>query len=114
MNMPADLSMKGWPRTLVECVEVLTVAFQRKGKPPGEALAYAQDAMLALADYFGGRQFYIPNGACLRAYARNREIVEAVNRSGNVQQVAREFGVSVTRVYQIVNAARVAHRETPH
>lgn len=111
MTARQDVSMKGWSGNLVACVEVIAAALARKGRKPAEASSDAKDATMALADYFGGRQFYMPSGAKLRALARQEDIIEAVNRTGNVQQVARDFGMSAARVYQIVNAAAVARRE---
>lgn len=111
MTVRHEVSTKGWPGNLVACVEVIAAAFTRNGRKAEEAKSDAKVATVALAEYFGGRPFYIPKIDRLRALARHSEILEAVNRTGNVQQVAIDFGMTAQNVYGIINAAKIARRE---
>ena len=90
-----------WPQLLAELVDVLVALYRRKGMNDDKAVIEAQDAVLAIAHYLGGRQFYLPKGEPLRAALIARTIY-VLNRGNNKLQLAERFGVSERRIEQII------------
>ena len=90
-----------WPQLLAELVDVLVALNKRKGMDDDKAVLEAQDAVLAIADHHGGRQFYLPKGEPLRQALTARTIY-VLNRGNNKAQLAERFGVSERRVEQII------------
>jgi Mor family transcriptional regulator len=90
-----------WARTLAEMVDVLAADRRRRGEDEDVALADAQHTVLVLAEYQGGRQYYLPRGAALRNALRDRVIYHQAKR-GNIDTLAERYGITTRRVEQIV------------
>jgi Mor family transcriptional regulator len=73
----------------------------------------AQRLVVALAHYFGGLQTYIPRNEKLAKELRNIRIFKA-HKGPNIDQLAREFGLTPMQIYSIVSeqlAAEKARRQ---
>lgn len=101
--------------TLVEMAEQMFLALvedaeavQVLGKPRLAEIVADQVDRVALR--CGGGQFYLPKGLALKLSQRDREIYERFN-GRNKRELAREYGVTETRIDQIVAAIRRAEFE---
>lgn len=95
-----------WPRTLAELVDVLAAGLKRRGRDDATAEQDARFAVLTIARYRGGRQFYLPAGDDLDRALRDTEIYQRWSRGENIHDLARASDVSETRIYQIIAAQR--------
>ena len=71
----------------------------------GLALLYeivGEESFLEIARMYGGSNVYIPTYKSVMRNYRNREIVKRFN-GVNASALAREYGISVTHVKNIVN-----------
>lgn len=101
-------SDKHWPENLAALIDVLLATFRRHGLDDPEALNLAQQSVLAIGHYQGGRQYYLPTGERLYNAVRDRRIFLEANRD-NKEALARRHGVTVRRLEQIVAEQRTIH-----
>lgn len=94
-----------WPKVLAELVDVLAAEALRRGRSPDEALQDAQASVLALANYLGGRQIYLPRGDRIASALRDRLIWCAFPRK-SIEQLADEHGTSTRRIEIILAEQR--------
>ena len=114
-NAPTDAELAGidspsdrWPSTLAELVDVLRATFQHRGRLEAEAIAEAQQAVLAIGMYLGGRQIYLPSGESLQTALRDRRIYleyKGVNKT----ELARRYDVTERRIEQIAAEQRAVY-----
>ncbi|MCK9468183.1 MAG: hypothetical protein M0Q49_02095 [Porticoccaceae bacterium] len=98
-------------RGLKELVELIDVVADALAREQGEAHseAYAVTAVRAIARCRGGRMAYLPTGKALDDALRNRAIWEAHNQRptrDTVLELAQQFCLTETRVYQILDEQR--------
>lgn len=98
-----------WPQSLVDMLDVVTDAHVRKGVDPAAARDYAFTAMQALAEYHGGRMWYLPFGEGVAVAIRNKRIWHAFTGS-NLHQLARDFELCEMAIYKILRRQRALHR----
>lgn len=98
-----------WPQSLVDMLDVVADAHVRKGMDPAAARDYAFTAMQALAEYHGGRMWYLPFGEGIALAIRNKRIWHAF-KGDNVHALAREFDLSEMAIYNILREQRALHR----
>jgi Mor family transcriptional regulator len=103
-----DVPEDRWAPTLARLVEVLVARFKRNGMRETEAGRLANDTVLEIAHYFGGRTLYLPRGDRLTIALRDAEIYRRARR-GNVQQLAEEFELTDIQVWRIVRQQRRLH-----
>lgn len=103
-----DLPEDRWAPMLASMVAVLTTTYRRLGLEDEKAAKLAIAGVLAQAEYVGGRMFYLPRGERLRLALRDAEIFHRA-RSGNIQALAAEFGVTDIQVYRICRQQKKLH-----
>lgn len=103
-----DLPKERWPRDLVAAIEVQEAAFQRLGYSEEEAFKLARAGVLALAEYGGGRQWYLPRGDALMTAMRDAEIYRRAHR-GNVMALASEFKLTERHIWRICRQQYALH-----
>lgn len=118
LGMPTDLDLAGgaldtvpatkWAQGLVQLIEVQEATFQRLGVDEAEAFRLARAATLAIAEFHGGRQWYLPRGDDLATALRDAEIYRRARR-GNIQELAREYGLTDQHVWRVVRQQRALH-----
>lgn len=99
-----------WPKLLANMVDVANSALRRDGLPAQQAGHYARVVMLALGQYCGGVTTYIPTGDALRRALRDDAIFRRCGKETPVD-LAREYGLSEQRVYQIVGEQLALRRK---
>lgn len=104
VDAPSDV----WPSMLAELVDVLRASFQRRGRSELEAIAEAQQAALAIGEYLGGRQIYLPRGGRLKEWLRDRAIYLEYN-GNNKDELARRHGLTDRRIEQIAAEQRAVY-----
>jgi len=81
------------------------LAVKTLGIPENEALIFAQEATVHLADHWGGQTVYIPKNMVARLCARNVEIYEAFN-GDNISELVTRFDLSRQAIYMIISSER--------
>lgn len=104
-DLDGDEIRHAWPQTLVDMVASVEAALRRDGVSDDEASRWAVRAVRAVALMAGGRQIYIPTGEQLDRAVRDREIWRKF-KGNNIPALAREYGMSERRIYNIVRAQR--------
>lgn len=87
--------------TLRELADTLCKRMVDHGMDYDQAMVIADDSVNALTAQFGGQLIYFPINRKERKAQRNAEIIARFNGC-NHDQLAREFGLSVQTVYDIV------------
>lgn len=96
-----------WPETLQSLSELLRVTLDAKGIKDSAKLA---DALATtLGTYLGGRHLYIPTGERLKAALRDIAIWRDFT-GRNLEQLARQYGLTERRIAQILQAQRQAEK----
>jgi len=96
---------KKWGELLTQLVDVQQATFRRMGYDEAGARRLARASILALAEYGGGKQWYLPKGDDLRVALRDIEIYRRAHRN-NIEALAGEYRLTVQSVYRIIHAQR--------
>lgn len=104
-----DIPKARWPQELVRGIEVIENVYKLAGLADDEAFRLARAAMLALADYGGGRDWYLPRGDALQTALRDAEIYRLARRD-NIQQLAEAHGLTPRHVWRILSQQYKLHR----
>lgn len=105
---PGEVPEERWTQSLVDMIRVQEAMYRRRGYSEDEAFALARDGVMALAEYFGARMWYLPRGDRLRAALRDAEIYRRAKR-GNIRDLAMEFGLSEPQIYRINRQQKALH-----
>lgn len=105
---PGELPEERWAQSLVDMVRVQEAVYRRAGHPEDDAFELARAGVMALAEYYGGRMWYLPRGDRLRAALRDAEIYRRVKR-GNIRALAVEYGLSEPQIYRINRQQKALH-----
>lgn len=101
-----------WPRSLAALFDVADAALRDQGMDPRESEAMAARVVMALSLYHGGHHFYLPRGKSLEKAIRDRIIHNRWQRGGfSVDEAAAEYGMTPTRILQIIKEQSVLWRE---
>lgn len=102
---------KQWAPLLVDMVRVVEADKIRRGAAADEAFRDARAAVLAIAEYFGGRQTYLPKGTRLATALRDAEIWRRYTGSpASARALAAEYGLSEIHMYALLARQRELHR----
>lgn len=98
-----------WAPLLVDMVRVVEADLaRRRGQASPADFADARHAVLALAEYFGGRQVYLPKGDRIRTALRDAEIWRKFT-GRNARELAHEYKISEIHCYSVIKRQRVLH-----
>ena len=97
--------MTDYPEILQELAEVARTLAEREGLPADRAAAFARELTEHVRHTFGGQQIYIPKGRAYDLSQRDQEIARRFT-GHNRDTLCREYGITLQRLYQIVNAVR--------
>jgi Mor family transcriptional regulator len=110
---PEDVSNRApsgaWPVLLKNMVDVLDSFFVQRGFTRDKAKQEAKAVVATLANYFGGRQVYLPKGNTLKKALRDIDIYRQAN-GRNTQELADEFGCTTRNIQRIVQEQTQLHR----
>lgn len=100
-----------WPRDLAAMLDVLESELGRQVHDETQARRLAAVAITALAEYHGGRMFYLPKGKGLALAIRDKQMWDSYrcNRD-DVQRLAAVHGLTEQQVYTILRRQRAIHR----
>lgn len=106
-----QVDQRHWPRRLIELLDIIVACLQRLHRHDSEAAhAEARNITLALANYFGGEQIYIPRGKELERALRDKAIWNDYD-GRNHNELARRYKLSIPQIYNIIESQRRLHRE---
>lgn len=97
-----------WAHGLVQLIEVQEAVFVRLGYAPDEAFRLARAGVVALAEFGGGRAWYLPRGDDLHIATRDAEIWRVANRR-NIGALAVEHGLTERQIWRICSQQRKLH-----
>jgi len=103
-----DVPSSRWPAVLAELVDILIADWERLGVDRETALKHAQREVILIANYRGGRPFYLPRGDRLKKALRDREIY--LRHTGrNTEPLADEYGTTVRHIQRISAEQHALH-----
>lgn len=105
-----DIPAHRWAQGLVQLIEVQEAVFVRLGYASDEAFRLARAGVVAIAEFGGGRDWYLPRGDDLHAAMRDAEIWRRANRR-NIGALAAEHGLTERQIWRICNQQRKLHRD---
>lgn len=101
--MDSPKRTRRWGQATEALLAVLRARFEHIGVPTSTADGYARNALLALAEYAGGRDFYLPRAVLLKAAIRDAEIRREFN-GRNYVELAAKHQLTVAHVRRIIKA----------
>ncbi|MDO0944636.1 Mor transcription activator family protein [Chromohalobacter israelensis] len=102
--------LRKWPQGLADMLTVIESAHRRAGDDDETSRLRAFRAVRALAQFAGGRSFYVPKGERLDRALRDREIWEQFD-GGNVSALAAWTKLTEAQIYSILAEQRRMARE---
>lgn len=104
---------RAWPQTLADLVDVFTDHLHRKpltdAKTEDTARRAAQELIVVLANYFGGRQVYLPRDEKLRLALRDNQIWRDFNGT-NIGALEKRWKLTRQQIYNIIAKQRALHK----
>ncbi|CAA0097737.1 Uncharacterised protein [BD1-7 clade bacterium] len=100
---------KGWPQALSELIDVLAASRLKHGEEEKAAKRQGLQLALAVAEHFGGMQFYLPKAKHLEQIVRDIQIWQDFDGS-NTKELARKYDLTEVRVYGIIREQRRANK----
>jgi len=91
-----------WPQALADMVDLVVAVQRRRGRSHDEALGDAEACALAIGQYHGGRQWYLPSGERLRTAARDRIIWLDYKGRQDLPALMRRWRIGERRLEQIL------------
>lgn len=99
--LPSEKIKGKYEGLIGEMFDVLINEFEKNSKTKNEALALAESTVLTIANYFGGRSFYLPNGTRLKAQIRANRIFKEF-KGDNMNELTRKYSLSPPHIYAIL------------
>lgn len=99
--LPSEKIKGKYEGLIGEMFDVLINEFEKKSKTKNEALELAESTVLTIANYFGGRSFYLPNGTRLKAQIRANRIFKEF-KGDNMNELTRKYSLSSPHIYAIL------------
>lgn len=99
--LPSEKIKGKYEGIIGEMFDVLINEFEKNSKTKNEALELAESTVLTIANYFGGRSFYLPNGTRLKAQIRANRIFKEF-KGDNMNELTRKYSLSSPHIYAIL------------
>ncbi|OBY54186.1 Mor transcription activator family protein [Aggregatibacter aphrophilus] len=99
--LPSEKIKGKYEGLIGEMFDVLINEFEKNSKTKNEALELAESTVLTIANYFGGRSFYLPNGTRLKAQIRANRIFKEF-KGDNMNELTRKYSLSSPHIYAIL------------
>jgi len=97
-----------WAEGLVNLIQVQEATFRRSGLDAKTSFRLARASVLAMAQYYGGKQWYLPRGDDLHTALRDADIYRRANRD-NIEALAAEYKLTPRSVWRIVRDQHRLH-----
>lgn len=94
-----------YPEMLADLADQIAVKLVDVNLPPEKAADIGFDIAEFMREHWGGYPFYFPKGVQYDFHKRDLDIFERF-KGYNHAELAREFNLSVMRIYQIIKAVR--------
>ncbi len=98
-----------YPEVLQDLADQVGELLKKRGVSPDEAAELGWETAEFLRDHWGGQKIYIPKAITFIASRRDLEIYHRWNGTNGLA-LCREYGLSDTRLRQIIIAIRKARR----
>ena len=101
-----DTPNQKWPERLADFHDLMEDYFNKSLKLDDKASHKHADQLTSLvAQYFGGRPFYMPKGKSLTRSLRDIEIYKKYT-GRNQEELAEEYDISTAQIYAIISKQR--------
>lgn len=112
-NIPVSELQSRWPQLLADIVDLFHTELIRQGYDEPKARLVASKLVGALSHYYGGRAVYLPIGDTLKAALRDNQLfIEwSLESRGDIDGLAKKFGLTNSTVYAILRQQMVLHRK---
>jgi Mor family transcriptional regulator len=100
-----------WPEGLAETYDLWLALLREQGFAMDKAQELAEKAVTRLAEYRGGRSFYLPKNDSLQRAIRDRDIWHSFN-GRNKHQLAKKHNLTTRAIELIVTEQRALHVES--
>ena len=101
--MDNSLAQDKWPQALWDLVDVVESKLKTHHANDARDLAYK--AVSAIAEYHGGRMFYLPKGDSLKRAITHREIWDNFNGT-NIDDLVVKYKLGTQAIYDIIKKQR--------
>lgn len=101
--------MECYPEVLRDLADQIAELMVARGEQAEAAAEIGFKTAEFLREHWGGQKIYIPKGVTFAASRRDIEIFGRF-RGTNALELCREYGITNTRLYQIVHAVRRMRR----
>ncbi len=103
---PAD----AWPQTLADLFDILTDHYtRRRDHPEADARREAEEIVILLAHWLGGRPVYLPRDDSLRRALRDADIYRDFGRR-SAAELAQAHRLTPMQIYHIIQRQRRLHQ----
>ena len=99
-----------WPKVLSDFIAVVQAELTRRKLPDSGKHAVA--VVVAIAEYIGGREIYIPANESLHAALTHLDIYTEWSKNGDVQALSERYQLTARRIYQVLTEQRALHKST--
>lgn len=100
---------ENYPEVLKDMADQVAELMVVRGFGPEESATIGMETAEFLREHWGGQKIYIPKGVTYNLSRRDLEIEHKFN-GANALELCREYEITNTRLYQIVNRVRKARR----
>lgn len=103
---PDEMVSTKWRGVMYELIDIVEARLLRcNDMPAKQARRYAVDAILAIAEFAGGRQIYLPKLHQVKHEIRNQKIYAEFNGS-NMDDLAAKYRLTTRALYTIIKQQR--------
>ncbi len=101
-----ELLKNKWPETLVDYVNVVAHKLEIDSVPNSKSIALK--AVMALAEFDGGRPHYLPKGDALKRAIRDKAVFDDFT-GFNHDELTRKYKLTQKQIYLIISEQRKIH-----
>ena len=107
-DMPETEIRQLWSKLLADIYDLFVCELQRNKVSDSQLIAAKLAG--ALAFHYGGRSCYLPTGERLKVGLAHNQLFHDWHNKVSISELAKKYGLTDSRVYQIVNEQMRLHR----
>lgn len=101
-----------FPKTLSDMMDVIESKLLRvEGFEKTKVRGLAEAIVLEVANYYGGRSFYLPIGKAMKTQLKHRRIFADWKADMSIDDLAKKYETSFQNIYIILENQRALHRK---
>ena len=100
-----------YPKTLSDMMDVIESKLLRVNFEKTKARKLAEDIIFEVANYYGGRAFYLPIGRAMKTQLKHRRIFVDWKADMSIDDLAKKYETSFQNIYIILAKQRELRRK---